>query len=182
MPDHCPNARKSPTRESSAARYRVTRTHPRSALLRSVLRGVEVGVPLDLKRTDNLVRLNVVDLGHHADVVDDVPAELACVPLDVPVVDVGEPRERVCGRVSRVHVLDKVHVVRHKRGRNTVLEHDDIRVVYGPMGVLLHMKRGDGHPLEAARRVMVGGERGGRRQRHSQERKVKRAGHRPRKS
>ena len=160
----------------------MTRTHPGSALLRGVLGGVEVGVSLDLERTDDLVRLNVLHLGHHADVLDDIPAELACVPLDVSVVDVGEPRKRVRGRVSRVHVLDEVHVVRHEGRRDAVLEHDDVRVVDGPMGMLLHMKRGDSHARSAPGGVMVGGERGGRRQRDGQDREVKRAGHRPRKS
>ena len=142
----------------------MTRTHPRSALLRGMLRGLKVGVPLDLERADDLVVLDVVDLGHHPDVVDDVLAELARVALDMAVVDVGEAGERVRERVRGVNVLEEVHMVRHEGGRDTVLEHDDIRVVNGPMGVLLHMKRGDGHPLGAARRVMVGGERSGRRQ------------------
>ena len=66
---------------------------------------LELVVPLDLERAHDLVVLDVLDLGHQADLVDSAGAELARVALDVPVVDVREASERVALGVGGVDGL-----------------------------------------------------------------------------
>ena len=141
---------------------------------------LELVVPLDLERAHNLVVLDVLDLGHQADLVDGAGAELARVALDVPVVDVREASERVALGVGGVHGLEEVHVVRQEGGGDAILEHDDVRVVDGAVGVLVRDQRREGHACDPAVGAGVSRERRGRRQRDGQERDTEQAGHRRR--
>jgi hypothetical protein len=93
---------------------------------------------------DNLVVLDVLDLGHRADGVDGGGRELARVAADVAVVDVAEAGGGVGGeRAARVRGGEEVHVVRDARGVRLGLEDDDVRVVEGPVRVLGRDERGE---------------------------------------
>jgi hypothetical protein len=76
---------------------------------------------------DNLVVLDVLDLGHGADGVDGGGRELARVAAEVAVVDVAEAGGGVGGeRAGRVRGGEEVHVVRDARGVRLGLEDDDV--------------------------------------------------------
>lgn len=150
-------------------------THPWCLGLRGVLLHLNAG---DLEGTDDLVLLHVLDLGQLPELVDGRVAELAGVALHVRVIDVGDAPKEVPERVARVHVLQEVHVVLHERGCEPVLEHDDVRVVDGPVRVLLGDEGCEREACTLARDLMVGRERGGRCQRDGEERYVEEAGHR----
>ncbi len=147
----------------------MTQTHPGSALLRGKLLDLKLVVPLDLKRADNLVALDVLDLRHHADLVEGASGELAGVALDVSVVDMCETRERVRLGVGGVDILEEVHVVGHECRGHAVLEHDDVRVVDGPVRVLVDMEGREGHARDIAGRAVRRREGLGRRQRDGEE-------------
>lgn len=174
-----------PKQGTSYMRARKTRaesqagnvTHPWCLGLRGVLLHLDAG---DLEGADDLVLLHVLDLGQLPELVDGRVAELAGVALHVRVVDVGDAPEEVPERVARVHVLQEVHVVLHERGCEPVLQHDDVRVVDGPVRVLLGDEGCEREACTLARGLMVGRERRGRCQRDSEQCYVEKAGHRRR--
>ena len=147
----------------------MTRTHPRSALLRGMLLDLELVIPLDLEGTNDLIVLDVLDLRHHADLVKGAGGELARVALDVPVIDVREASERVALGVGGVDGLEEVHVVRQEGGGDAILEHDDVRVVDGPVRVLLDMEGCKRHARYVAGGAIGRREGLGRRQRDGEQ-------------
>jgi hypothetical protein len=123
----------------------LIRARPCDAVVRRVIHSCECGerdtyprsavLSADICCPHNLVTLNKINLWHGAELFEGGLGEDTSVTLDVAVIDMAQAGTIMKERVSLLDGLQKVHVVLHKRRREAVLEHDDVRVVDSAMGV-----------------------------------------------
>ncbi|KAJ2977906.1 hypothetical protein NUW54_g11360 [Trametes sanguinea] len=92
----------------------------------------------------------------------------------------GETVEQMRKRVAGVKRLDKVHMILHECRLDAILEHHDVGVVNGAMGMLLGDERCQRETRTLTCGLIVGREWGGRHQRDGEQGNVEKASHRRR--
>ena len=115
----------------SLSRKQQNGTYPRRRLLSPGLCGA-----------DNLVPLNVCNLRPRPELVKYTFCEATSVPVDVTIIDLLDAGDVPNERVGLVETLEEVQVAKLDIRVDIVLEHDDVRIVDGTMGVLAD-KEGD---------------------------------------
>ena len=82
--------------------------------------------PLDILGLDNLILLNISNLGHSPYLLHNALCKATSIAGDMTIVDLLHPRHVVYERVRRVGELQEVHVAIFERAGQVVLEHDDV--------------------------------------------------------